>query len=94
MGICQSAALKVVVYDVQNNTKQYTFSMKKMRTFETMGDVFSCVNVDLTPRDRIYARSHVGLEEIPTYARFQIRDLIIKDGQRVIKYRVAMSSMY
>lgn len=93
MGICQSTALKVIVYNSDGDRKTYNFSMKKMRTFETIGDVLSLSNVDLGPQDRVYTRSHVGLEEIPTYARFQIRDLIIKSN-KLLKYRVVMESLY
>jgi hypothetical protein len=94
MGICQSAALKVVVFDHDGNKKTKYFGMKKMRTFQTMGDVLALVDVELSPQDRIYTRSHVGLEEIPTHHQFQIRDLIIKSGNRTLKYRVVMESMY
>lgn len=68
--------------------------MKKMRTFHTMGDVLSLADVDVSPQDKVYARSHVGLEEIPTHSQFQIRDLIVKDFRRVLKYRVVMESLY
>jgi hypothetical protein len=94
MGICQSSALEVIVHDVENKKKKYYFSMKKMRTFHTVGDVLGLVGVELSPQDKVYVRSHVGLEEVPTHFQFQIRDLIIKDGRRVMKYRITMNSMY
>ena len=94
IGICQSAALRVVVYDNEGNKNATHVSMKKMRTFQTMGDVLVYCDVDLTPQDKIYIRSHVGLEEIPHFSQFQIRDLIIKSSQRVIKLRVVMESLY
>ena len=94
MGICQSAALKVTVYAPENKKKIHYFTMKKMRTFHTVGDVLSLSDVQLTPCDKIYVRSGVGLEEIATHSQFQIRDLVIKSEQRVFKYRVAMDSLY
>lgn len=94
MGICQSAALEVIVYDVESRKQNYYFSMKKMRAFHTIGDVLGLVGVDLSPQDKVYVRSHVGLEEIATHTQFQIRDLIVKDGRRVMKYRIVMNSMY
>jgi len=94
MGLCQSTALKVSVYNSDGDKKIHTFSMKKMRTFHTMGDVLSLVNVELNPQDKVYARSHVGLEEIPTHTQFQIRDMVVKTQNRVLKYRIVMESFY
>lgn len=94
MGICMSAALKVTVYAPENKKKIHYFTMKKMRTFQTMGDVLSLADVELSPQDKIYTRSGVGLEEIPTHHQFQIRDLVIKSSQRVFKYRIVMESLY
>lgn len=94
MGICQSSALKVTVYDPEGHKKSYNFTMKKMRTFQTIGDVLNLINIDLNVPDKIYIRSHVGLEEIHTHSKFEIRDLIVKNNQRVMKYRIMMEPMY
>lgn len=89
-----SAALKVTVFGLESKKKVHYFTMKKMRTFQTMGDVLSLMNVELNPQDKIYTRDGVGLEEIPTHHQFQIRDLVIKSSQRVFKYRIVMESLY
>lgn len=94
MGICQSTALKVIIYDLHGDKTTHYFSMKRMRSFQTIGDVLSLTNVNLTPQDKIYARTHIGLDEIPTYTQFQIQDLVIKNKDRIMKYRVCMEAMY
>ncbi len=94
MGICQSSALKVTVFDSNNEKSIHYFTMKKMRTFETMRDVLSLINTNISPQDKLYIRNHIGLEEIQPFARFQIQDLIIKNSQRVFKYRIVMEPMY
>lgn len=94
MGICMSAALRVTVFDNDGNKKVSSFSMKKMRTFQTMEDVFVASEIAIGHQDRIYARTHVGLEEIPIHAQFQIRDLIVKNAHYSIKYRIVMESLY
>ena len=59
-----------------------------------MGDVLAYADVNVQPHDTIFARSHVGLEEIPTHSQFQIRDLIIKSPKQSLKYRIVMESLY
>lgn len=94
MGLCQSTALKVIVIDPDGDKKTYSFGMKKMRTFHTMGDLLSLVNVSLGPQDKVYARTPYGLEEVPTHSQFQIRDLVVKNGSRNLKYQIRMESLY
>ncbi len=94
MGICQSAALKITVIDPEGNKKTYPFSMKQMRTFRSMGDVLSRINVNLQPVDKVYSRTPYGLEEVPTHSQFQIKDLIVKNGGRSLKYQIRMENFY
>lgn len=94
MGICQSSALKVTVYDPEGHKKVHNFTMKKMRTFQNIGDVLNLINVNLNSSDKIYIRSHVGMEEIHKHTKFEIHDLVIKNNQKVLKYRIAMEAMY
>ena len=94
MGLCQSTALKVYVIGSEGDKKTYSFSMKKMRTFQSIGDVFNSVHLDLHPNDKIYARNAVGIEELATHSRFQIRDLIVKNGARSLKYQIRMENLY
>jgi len=94
MGACQSTALKVIVIDPEGNKATHSFTMKQMRTFQSMGDVLNRVNVNLQPKDKIYARSSVGLEEVPTHSQFQIRDLVVKNGARSLKYQIRMENLY
>ena len=94
MGLCQSTALRVIVFDNDGNKKVSSFSMKKMRTFQTMEDVFVASEIGISHQDGIFARSHVGLEEIPVHAQFQIRDLVVKTQRGTIKYRIVMENLY
>lgn len=93
MGICQSTALRVIVYDFDGNKTVHNFSMKKMRTFRSIGDVLNSTSVNLQPQDRIYIQSHVGVAELSTASTFQIHNLVIKN-QKLLKYRVVMEPMY
>ncbi len=93
MGICQSTALKVTVYDFDGHKTVHNFTMKKMRTFRSIGDVLNSTSVNLQPQDRIYIQSHVGLGELSTSSSFQIHDLIIKN-HKLLKYRIIMTPMY
>ena len=94
MGACQSTALKVIVINSEGEKRTHSFTMKQMRTFQSMGDVLNRVSVDLQPKDKLYARSSVGLEEVPTHSQFQIRDLIVKNGLRSLKYQIRMENLY
>lgn len=94
MGACQSTALKVIVIDPDGEKTTYSFTMKKMRTFQTMGDVLTSIDVNLQPKDKLYARSPYGLEEVQTHSQFQIRDLIVKNGARTLKYQIRMENLY
>lgn len=94
MGTCQSTALKVIVIDPEGNKKSHSFTMKQMRTFHSMGDVLNRVHVDLQSKDKIYARTPFGLEEVPTHSQFQIRDLVVKTGARSLKYQIRMENLY
>lgn len=94
MGLCQSTALKVTIIDPDGDKKTYSFTMKQMRTFQSMGDVLTRMNVNLQPNDKVYARTPYGLEEVPTYTQFQIRDLVVKNGGRSLKYQIRMESLY
>lgn len=94
MGICQSTALKIIVIDPEGTKETHSFSMKQMRTFQSMGDVLIRVGIDLQPNDKIYARSPVGLEDVPTHSQFQIRDLVVKNKGRNLKYQIRMESLY
>lgn len=94
MGICQSSALKVVVFDINVKKETFYYSMKKMRSFRSIGDLLSTVGVPLESGDKIFFQTHVGLEEITRDSQFQIRNLIIKNKTRVLKYRILMESMY
>lgn len=94
MGLCQSTALKVHIINPDGEKKSYSFSMKKMRTFQTMGDVLNFTNIDLRPSDKIYARSPYGLDELSTQSQFQIRDLIVKNNSRSLRYQIRMESLY
>lgn len=94
MGICQSSALKVTVFDPASRKHIYYFSMKKLKTFQSLGDVLNLVSVELTPRDKIYCQTNIGPQELFTHSRFQIQDLVVKTGQRELKYRIQMESMY
>lgn len=94
MGICQSTALKVIIIDPEGDKNTYSFTMKDMRAFRTMGDVLSCVHVNLQPADKIYARTPYGLEEVLTHSQFQIRDLVVKNGSRSLKYQIRMENLY
>lgn len=93
MGICQSTALKVIIYDFDGQKTVHNFSMKKMRTFRTIGDVLNSSDVNLQAQDRIYVQSHIGLGELSTASTFQIQNLVIKN-QKLLKYRVIMEPMY
>lgn len=94
MGICQSAALKVVVHGAEKKGKSHYFTMKKMRTFQSLGDVLNAVNVDLAPSDKIYIRTFIGLTEVLTYHKFQIQEVFVKDLHGTFKYRIVMESLY
>lgn len=94
MGLCQSSALKVIVFTSEGQKQEYHFAMKKMRTFKTLGDVLNSVGVDLSPTDRIYYQNHVKMVELYTYSPFQIRDLVVKPSSRDVKYRIVMDGMY
>ena len=94
MGICQSAALKVIVIDPEGDKKTHSFTMKQMRTFQSMGDVLIRVGIDLQSKDKVYARTPYGLEEVPTHSQFQIRDLVVKNGSRSLKYQIRMENLY
>ncbi len=94
MGICQSSALKVTVFTSEGAKQEYHFSMKKMKTFKTLGDVFSLVGVSLSSTDRLYYQNHVKLVEVYTYSPFQIRSFVIKSNQKDVKYRIIMDQMY
>lgn len=94
MGLCQSSALKVTVFTSEGQKQLYQFSMKKMRTFRTLGDVLNLVGVELSPTDRIYYQNHVKMVELYTYSPFQIRDLVIKPTNRDMKYRIVMDGVY
>lgn len=93
MGICQSTALKITVFNLEGNKDVYNFTMKQMKAFPNIGEVFKLINVKLTETDRIYFNSHVGLEEVTRTSQFQIRDLVVKNS-KVIKYRIIMDPCY
>jgi hypothetical protein len=90
MGICQSAALKIIVFTSEGQKQEYRFSMKKMKTFHTLGDVFNFVGAEVSPTDKIFYQNHVKLVEVYTYSPFQIRDFVIKSDQKDTKYRIQM----
>lgn len=94
MGLCQSSALKVTVFTSEGQKQEYNFSMKKMKTFHTLGDVFSLIGVTIEPTDRIYYQNHVKLVQVYTYSAFQIRTFIIKSNQKDAKYRILMHALY
>ena len=94
MGICQSSALKVVVHSADKKKKVHYFTMKKMRTFQSLGDVLNAVNINLTPSDKIYIRTILGPTEVLTYYKFQIQDVFIKDLDENFKYKIGMEPMY
>lgn len=93
MGNCQSTALKIFVHEMNGHVKIHNFTMKQMKTFRSVGEVFNLINVKLEPEDRIFFNSHIGLEEVTRTATFQIRNLVIKN-LKVIKYRIVMEPMY
>lgn len=93
MGICQSTALKITVFNLEGNKEVYNFTMKQMKAFPNLGEVFNYIGVKLNSTDRIYFNSHMGLEEVTRTSQFQIRDLIIKNS-KVIKYRIVMDPSY
>jgi hypothetical protein len=94
MGLCHSSALKVTVFTSEGQKQEYQFSMKKMKTFKTLGDVFNLVGIDLSATDKIYYQNHVKLVEVYTYSPFQIRDFVIKSNQKDAKYRIMMDQLY
>lgn len=94
MGACQSSALKISVINPDGDKKTHSFTMKQMRTFQTMGDVLTRITVNLQPNDKVYARTPYGLEEVPTHSQFQIRDIVVKNGSRNLKYQIRMESLY
>lgn len=94
MGICLSTALRVTVYDNDGNKNTSSFSMKKMRTFHRMGDVFVASDIELEHDDKVFTRTHVGLEEVFVHSQFQIRDLIVKNARGSLKYRIVMENLY
>lgn len=94
MGLCQSIALKATVIDSEGQKNVYKISMKKMKTFKTLGDVFNFLGIQLEATDRIFYQNHVKLVEVYTYSPFQIRDFVIKPKNRDIKYRIMMDAKY
>jgi hypothetical protein len=94
MGICQSSALKITVYNSEGQIEKYFFSMKKMRTFHTVADVLISVNVGLDPRDKIYCKTVNGLEEVEAHSQFQIHDFVVKRGSKIVRYQIIMEPMY
>jgi hypothetical protein len=93
MGNCQSIALKIFIHDLKGGTIIHKFTMDQMRTFRTIGEVFSLIQLHLEPTDKIYYNSHVGLQEVLKTDTFQIRDLIIKNS-KIIRYRIVMEQTY
>lgn len=93
MGICQSVALKIYVHDLKGHTDVHSFTMKQMRTFRTLGELFNLMRLQLEPMDKLYYNNHVALEEVSRSAQFQIRDLIIKNS-KIIRYRIVMEPSY
>ncbi len=93
MGICQSIALKIYVHNLKGDTAIHSFTMKQMRTFRTLGEVFNLIGLQLESGDKLYYNNHVTLEEVPRTAQFQIRDLIIKNS-KIIRYRIVMEPSY
>lgn len=94
MGICQSTALKVTVLNEEAEIERYYFTMKKMRTFHTIGDVLNSLGINLDYRDKIYCRTVNGLEEVNDYSQFQIHDYVIKRGSKIVLYQINMEPMY
>jgi len=94
MGLCQSAALKITVFNTHGDKSVYYFSMKRLKTFRTFQEVFNLIDVNLDYTDKVYCNSHIGLDEMSRNDTFQIKDLVIKNKQKVMKYRVCMESMY
>jgi hypothetical protein len=94
MGICASAALRITVFDPNKTKHVYSFSMKQLRTFQTIGDVLSVTNIELSPRDRIYRQTPWGIEELKTHSQFQIQNIIVKTGSHSIKYKLLMEHLY
>jgi hypothetical protein len=94
MGICQSTALKVTVINDDGEIEKYFFTMKKMRTFHTIGDLLNSVDVKLDYRDKIYAKTMNGLEEKELHSQFQIHDLVIKRGSKILRYQINMEPSY
>jgi hypothetical protein len=78
MGICQSSSLKVTVFNQEKNKAVYFFTMEKMRTAHTIGDVLKMVNIELGPHDKIYLETLDGVQEITAHSQFQLDKLVIK----------------
>lgn len=94
MGLCQSSALKITVFNTHGDKQVYYFSMKRMKTFRTFQEVFNLVDVNLDYTDKVYCNSHIGLDEMSRNETFQIKDLVIKNNKKVMKYRIVMEGMY
>jgi hypothetical protein len=78
MGIRQSTALEITVYENDHHKRTYNFTMKQVRTFQNIGDALNLMNLDLNPKDKIYLSSNTGLKEIHADARITVQDLPIK----------------
>ena len=78
---------------MKGHTDIHKFTMKEMKTFRTLGEVFNLIQLKLDDNDKLYYNNHIGLEEVPRHAQFQIRDLIVKNSKG-IKFRIVMEPSY
>lgn len=94
MGSCQSSALKITVFNTENQKSVYYFSLKQMRTFSTFKDVLNRIDIELQRSDRLCVPTSVGFDELSLHSQFQIQTMVVKNGVHSFRYRIFMERLY